>query len=108
MTLIQLNKLREQCHGAGSFFAWAQLKDTDWKDEEILYHISKWLRETHNIQVVIEPCYNKTYEALIYKECLLERKVMNGYSVSFEKYEDALYNAILKSFEIINDISKNS
>lgn len=109
MTLTQLNNLREQCHGVGGFFAWAQLKDTDWKEEEILYHISKWLRKTHNIQIVIEPCnIDKTYDAFIYKDFFLERKVMNGDSFRFEKYEEALYSAILKAFEIINDISTNS
>lgn len=76
-------------------------------DEEWLFaptpaYLQKWLREEHDIDIVIIPdiCYSygKVYDAMIYTVGKKEAKV--GMS-SFKKYEDALEQSLLKALELI-------
>lgn len=69
-----------------------------------LYEAAKWLRETHNIHIVVSPHYSRKYEIIEYEYSFdfLEKPFKWRKSKEYyEIYEQCLNNAILESLKLI-------
>lgn len=74
-----------------------------------IHEAAKWLRETHDIHIVVSPHYSRKYEIIEYKYRiatyfdLLEKP--NKWKKSkeyYEKYEQCLNDAILEALKLID------
>lgn len=83
------------------------------KDRELyscptLYEAAKWLRETHDIHIVVSPHYSRKYEIIEYEYRIatyfdfLEKPFKWRKSKEYyEIYEQCLNNAILEALKLI-------
>lgn len=74
----------------------------------LLYEAQKWLRETHDIHIVVSPHYSRKYDVIEYEYRiatyfdLLEKRGNRIKSKEYyEKYEQCLNDAILEALKLI-------